>query len=203
MERVIAYVDGFNLYFGLRSKGWQRYYWLNIREIVRRLLRPGQVLAYVKYFTARVSGPPEKRDRQNEFIEALSTLPDLSIYYGKYQINSQKCRSCGVIAQIPNEKMTDVNIAVEMLVDAHQNLFDTALLVSADSDLTGPVRAIRALFPEKRVVLAFPPDRSSWELQQVAHAYFTIGQFQFRKSQFPDEVRKPDGYVLRRPATWR
>jgi hypothetical protein len=30
MERVIAYVDGFNLYFGLKSKGWQRYFWLNI-----------------------------------------------------------------------------------------------------------------------------------------------------------------------------
>lgn len=25
--RVIAYIDGFNLYFGLKSKGWKRYYW--------------------------------------------------------------------------------------------------------------------------------------------------------------------------------
>lgn len=29
MERVIAYVDGYNLYYGLRAKGWKRYYWLN------------------------------------------------------------------------------------------------------------------------------------------------------------------------------
>jgi len=33
MDRVIAYVDGFNLYFGLKSKGWRRYYWLNPRAL--------------------------------------------------------------------------------------------------------------------------------------------------------------------------
>ena len=26
MSRVITYVDGFNLYFGLRDKGWRKYY---------------------------------------------------------------------------------------------------------------------------------------------------------------------------------
>ena len=34
VERVIAYVDGFNLYFGLKSKGWQRYYWLDVPALV-------------------------------------------------------------------------------------------------------------------------------------------------------------------------
>ena len=27
-ERVIAYIDGFNLYFGLKAKGWRQFYWL-------------------------------------------------------------------------------------------------------------------------------------------------------------------------------
>jgi len=31
MDRVITYIDGFNLYFGLKSKDWQRYYWLNLQ----------------------------------------------------------------------------------------------------------------------------------------------------------------------------
>ena len=30
MQRVSVYVDGFNLYYGLKSKGWRRYYWLNL-----------------------------------------------------------------------------------------------------------------------------------------------------------------------------
>ena len=39
MERVIAYVDGFDLYFGLKSKGWRRYYWLNIQTLAQNLLK--------------------------------------------------------------------------------------------------------------------------------------------------------------------
>jgi hypothetical protein len=53
MKRVIAYVDGFNLYFGLRAKGWKRFYWLNIQKVGQHLLRPEQTLAATKYFTAK------------------------------------------------------------------------------------------------------------------------------------------------------
>ena len=44
-----------NLYHGLKSKGWRRYYWLDLRRLVENLLRPGQRLVMVRYFTARVS----------------------------------------------------------------------------------------------------------------------------------------------------
>jgi hypothetical protein len=33
VERVITYVDGFNLYFGMRSRGWRRYYWLDVKRL--------------------------------------------------------------------------------------------------------------------------------------------------------------------------
>jgi len=38
MQRVIAYVDGYNLYHGLREKGWKWFYWLNIQAMVQNLL---------------------------------------------------------------------------------------------------------------------------------------------------------------------
>jgi len=82
-ERVIAYVDGFNLYFGLKSKGWHRYYWLNIQLLAQNLLKPNQSLLLTKYFTARISSPPDKQRRQSTFIEALETLNDFQIFYGK------------------------------------------------------------------------------------------------------------------------
>ena len=64
LQRVAAYIDSFNLYYGLRSKGWRRYYWLDLRRLAERLLRPGQQLAAVRYFTTRVvrqssSTPPD------------------------------------------------------------------------------------------------------------------------------------------------
>ncbi len=203
MERVITYVDGFNLYFGLRSRGWNRYYWLDIRLLAQNLMKPNQRLTLTKYFTARIAGPPDKKERQSAYIEALETLGGFEIFYGKYQLNPRQCSRCGFQDEVPNEKMTDVNIAVEILQDAYQDKFDVALLISADSDLVPPVRAVRELFPKKRVVVASPPGRHSVALADSADGSFFIGRAKIARSLLPEEVRKPDGYVLRCPPTWR
>src|SRR5260370_3329785 len=134
MTRVISYIDGFNLYFGLKERNWERYLWLSVQALAANLLKPDQQLAHTKYFTARISFPPDKVKRQTTYLEALQTLPDLSIFYGKYQLSAQTCRRCVHVSQDPNEKMTDVNIAVALMEDAFRDAFDTALLVSADSD---------------------------------------------------------------------
>ena len=76
----MAYVDGFNLYYGLKSKGWQRYYWLDVRHLAENLLRPGQSLEAVRYFTARIRPQPNdpgKPARQDTYLQALATLPEL------------------------------------------------------------------------------------------------------------------------------
>ena len=203
MGRIVAYIDGFNLYFGLRSKHWKRYYWLDLQLLVKNLLKADEDLILTKYFTSRISYPPDKEERQSRFIQALETLDNFKIFYGKYQLNPRRCNSCGYKDMVPNEKMTDVNIAVEMLSDAYQDNFDTALLMSADSDLSAAIRAIRNLFPEKRVIVAFPPQRYSAELVKHVHAYLTIGRANLAKSVFPNEVQKSDGFVLRCPVEWK
>jgi uncharacterized LabA/DUF88 family protein len=202
MERVVAYIDGFNLYFGLRSKGWRRYYWLNIRTLAENLLKPNQRLLLTKYFTARIAGPPDKEKRQSTYIEALETLSNFQIVYGKYQLNPRQCSQCGFEDEVPNEKMTDVNIAVEILKDAYQDAFDVALLISADSDLVPPVNAVKELFPSKRVVVASPPGRYSVGLANSASRSFVISRRNIAKSLLPEEIKKADGYVLRRPSLW-
>jgi uncharacterized LabA/DUF88 family protein len=203
VERVVAYVDGYNLYYGLREKGWKRFYWLNIQSMVQNLLKTNQVLGSTKYFTTVVKRPPDKHKRQAVFLEALRTLSDFEIFYGHWLSNPVTCRKCGHTYEAYHEKMTDVNVAVELMSDAFQDLLDVALLVSADSDLVGPVRAIRQFFPSKRVVIAFPPARHSAALKAVAHGYISIGRNVLAKSAFPDRVVKPDGFVLKRPAQWR
>lgn len=99
--------------------------------------------------------------------------------------------------------MTDVNIAIQLLTDAFEDAFDVALVVSGDSDLTTPVRRIRARFPGKRVIIAFPPRRHSSELKRWATGYVSIGEDKLRSSQLPETLAKPDGFVLTRPANWR
>jgi uncharacterized LabA/DUF88 family protein len=203
MERVIAYVDGFNLYFGLRSKGWRRYYWLNIQMLAQNLLKPNQRLLLTKYFTARIAGPPDKAQRQSVYIEALNTLGEFQVFYGKYQLNPRQCSQCGFQEEVPNEKMTDVNIAVQILKDAYQDEVDVALLISADSDLVPPVKAVRELFPNKRVVVASPPRRYSASLANSASSSLVIGRSKIARSLFPEDIKKADGYILRCPPLWK
>lgn len=203
MERVIAYVDGFNLYFGLRAKGWRRYYWLDVHLLAQNLLQQHQRLVATKYFTSRISNPPSKQKRQSDYLEALEMASSVSISYGQYQHYPSRCQKCGHSNYVPHEKMTDVNIAVELLTDAFQDGFDTALLITADSDLSGPVSAVRRLFPNKRIVVGFPPARRSLELQKRATGSFTIGRASIANSLLPTEIAKPNGYVLSCPQRWR
>ena len=203
MPRVIAYIDGFNLYYGLRASRWQRFYWLNLRQATLHLLKPDQSLVEIKYFTALVTTPQDKSRRQATFLEALSTLPAFSIHYGHYLADTVACRQCGHTYTTHHEKMTDVNIATEMLSDAFTDRFDTALLCSADSDLVGPVRKVHQLFPDKHVIVVFPPARHSNALKQVVSGYLHLDRATLAQSVFPDQVVKPDGFVLHRPADWR
>jgi uncharacterized LabA/DUF88 family protein len=200
--RVIVYVDGFNLYFGLKTSGWQRYYWLNIQKLAQNILKPDQSLIHTKYFTSRVKNPSDKRQRQNIFLEALGTLTDTTIYYGKYHLHRRCCPRCGYVDYVPSEKMTDVNIATEMMADAFQDKFDTAILISADSDLTRTVKKIKTIFPHKRVVVVFPPNRSSADLKYIAQESFQLGRGVIKASLFPNEIIKADGFKLVKPEQW-
>ena len=203
--RVAVYVDGFNLYYGLRSKDWRRYYWLDLRQLSAQLLKIGQQLVLVRYFTAGVFAEPQDPDkpvRQNIYLEALETLPDFHIHKGYFVAKQQRCAACGAVWQTYEEKTTDVNIAVELLGDALDDGFDTAIVVSGDGDLAGPIREVRRRYPQKRIVVAFPPGRHSAGLRNAASAFFTIGRDALRDSQFPPQVTKADGYVLTRPQKW-
>ena len=201
MERVLGFVDGFNLYFGLREAGYQRFLWLDVSRMVANLCKPRQTCLGVNYFTARINGPGPKHDRQKALLEAYETLADCKVHFGVYQSNSVTCASCGVRRTQSSEKMTDVNIAVEMLSAAALNQFDTALLVSADSDLAPAVQKTIQLF-KKRVVVAFPPKRSSYRLSTLASGYFYISRSHLAKSQLPETVTRPDGFALQRPSSW-
>ena len=205
MERVISYIDGFNFYFGLKSKGWRKYYWTDLAAMSEALLKPNQTLVACHYFTARIRARShgQSAHRQNVWLEALETRSDITIHYGHYLLKSKKCRQCGATWKDVEEKMTDVNIATQLLVDACKDNFDTAIIVSGDSDLTTPIQRVLELFPNKRVVVALPPNRHSKQLQSIASGYFHIGEDKLRKNLLPEEIVKSDGYILRKPHEWK
>jgi uncharacterized LabA/DUF88 family protein len=204
VQRVIGYVDGLNLYHGVRAKFGRRYLWLDIERLVRSILLPGQHLVAVRYFTARVRNQPDSESRQVNYLNALAaSCPRLTIIEGRFQERDVVCRRCGTVRITYDEKETDVNLAAAIVGDAACDRFDMSLLVSADADLTPAIRMARTMTSGKRFVAAFPPSRRSYALQHVSSAVTFLGHTNIRRAQLPDQIALPDGIVLERPDYWR
>lgn len=203
MSKVVVYIDGFNLYYGIKSKSWDHLFWLNPKLLAENIAKSNQQIMCVKYFTARFTQNSKKQQNQVKYFEAIETLDAVDMFFGKYQLNPHTCPKCSNVENLPSEKMTDVNIAVELLADAYENNYDTALLVSADSDLTGPIKKVKALFPDKKVICFFPPGRSSKELMKVSSGFFHISKTKLTNSQFDDTVISKNGVPLQRPQEWK
>lgn len=201
-RKVIAYIDGYNLYYGMRAANLRHYLWLDLPKLIRGVLLPDQTLIETKYFTSRIVTPAESVARQTAYIEALETLPGLRLREGRYDGETNPCENCGHPHTKHSEKMTDVNIATSIVRDAHMNLFDTAVLVTGDADQVPAVELVRDVFREKRVVVCFPPKRVSKHLGNTAHVRLNINETMLRAAQLPDTVTKRGGIVLSRPAKW-
>jgi uncharacterized LabA/DUF88 family protein len=203
LHRVRAYIDGFNLYYGMHSAFARQYLWLDLEELSRSLLHPGQELDLVHYFTAPMRSLTPSRHRQDTYIQALQAhCGRLTIVHGRFQERNERCRACGVTRVTYEEKETDVSIAVALVEDAARAAFDTALLVSGDSDLCPAVRAARRLAPRGRFISVFPPLRRSDPLRVVSDGVYSLGRDKLRRAQLPDKVVTSGGIVLERPPHW-
>ena len=185
----------------MMEAGYQNCKWLDIRRLIDNLRKPEQAINAIKYFTSRVGNNPDKQKRQSTYIEALETT-DISVIYGRYQINDVECHRCGNIWREPNEKMTDVNIATQMIIDAYADNYDTAILISGDSDLVPPIRAIHGTFKNKRVAVFFPPKRFNSSVSAVAKGSLIIGRKKLVDSQFDINITKKGGFILQKPKEW-
>ncbi len=201
-QRLIFYIDGFNLYFGLRSKNWKKYYWLDLVKFCEQFIRSHQELIRVNYFSA-IQKSRGKQDRQDLFLSANKLNPRFHLFLGKFlektiDHNGQKIKTF-------EEKETDVHIAVQMIRDVVLDQCDTSVLISADSDLIPPIDFINEIKPTHKIFVYFPPARFSYDLKQKATNYISLNNHEakFKSSQFQNEIPLPNGFILKRPAEWQ
>lgn len=98
------------------------------------------------------------------------------------------------------EKGSDVNLATELLVDAFNDKFEAAVIVSNDSDLLGPIRVVRRQFG-KTVGVLNPQRHPSFPLKQEADFFKKIRRTALERSQFPDVLMDASG-VFHKPPSW-
>lgn len=206
--RTHVYIDGFNLYYGcLKDSPFK---WLNPAAMAAMLL-PGHTIAAVHYFSANVTarpGDPDQPIRQQTYFRALRTLPHLSIQLGYFKshairmtlVNPQPGGPNTALVWRTDEKGSDVNLATQMLIDGFAGAYECAVLVTNDSDLLGPIRAVRSQL-KKKVGILNPQQRPSRVLHQEADFYKQIRSGVLRVSQFPSPLTDANG-TFHKPATW-
>ncbi|MCL2511016.1 MAG: NYN domain-containing protein [Bacteroidales bacterium] len=202
-QKVIVYVDGFNFYYGLKSKSWRKYYWLDMVKFAEKLLRPHQELVEVRYFSAKPIGY-EKAKRQDTFLQANKLNHKFIIHLGSYLSKQITCKFCNNIITSFEEKETDVRIATSMLADVYQKRCDITMLISADSDLVPPIERIKELDKKHKVIVCFPPDRHSSNLRKWSNGVKILSGLRlYEECLLPETVTLPNGFVLMRPDKWK
>ncbi len=137
MRRVIAYVDGFNLYHAIAALKKPHLKWLDLHKLAAGVCGQDETLMGVHYFSAYATWLPEQVGRHREYVKALQHVGVRPVM-GHFKEKRRSCRECGAKWVGHEEKETDVAIAVQLMADAFTDQFDRALIISADSDRPCP-----------------------------------------------------------------
>ena len=173
-----------------------------------RLLLPRDQVLQIKYFTALVNpraSDPDQRARQETFLRALHTIPNLLIFYGFFLTHEVMMPLAppnqGYQRVIKTEeKGSDVNLATHLLTDGFDNLYELAVVVSNDSDLLEPIKVVTQRLGKPVGILN--PYRVP-SLALLPHAKFIkqIRRGVLARSQFPNVLRDHQG-AFSKPAGW-
>jgi hypothetical protein len=211
--RTIVYVDGFNLYYGCLKDSPNR--WLDLGALCGRVLRDDADIVAIKYFTARVKprpGNPHQAQRQQVYLRALETVPNLTIHYGHFitrtatrrLVQDRQGRPAYAEIWTTEEKGSDVNLASHLLIDGFRARYDLAVVISNDGDLKEPVHFVRHDLQASVGVLN-PHANRSWALSPKrlprGSFYKPLRQAALAASQFPRELRDTQG-AFHKPRGW-
>ncbi len=204
-----VYVDGFNLYYGaLKNRGPGRK-WLDLHALCQRLL-PNDQIHRIRYFTALVSArpnDPQQPVRQQAYLRAIRTLPNVSVHYGTYVTRHTNMplvkpgrRKIMVEVLKTEEKGSDVNLATYLLLDAFKRDCQVAVVISNDADLKEPIALAQSeLGILVGVVNPHPPYKRSRDLQPTF--FKQLRDSAVRASQFPSTLRDGRGKIFK-PSGW-
>ncbi len=134
-ERVAVYIDGGNTYrklkgFGLPEDGMRVDYPAMVKHLVgdRELISKRYYIGQVRNFDNSAKSEELVR-KQQRFLETLRS-GGFDVKTGKIMYDADRIREKGV----------DVQLAVDLVVGASDNLYDTAIVISSDTDLIPAIK---------------------------------------------------------------
>ena len=167
MKRVAIYIDGSNFYFSIRKRFNCK---IDIGKFCKKLTDKDE-LVKIKYYISPVEqlSNVEMYAKQQSFFDKLREIKDLEIIFGRLE----KRKRDGKVYHV--EKATDVNLALDLVLDAQADVHDEAYLISNDGDFSGAVKAIIERFDKKIIYVAIGNRKSiSYYLKKVASSILEI-----------------------------
>jgi len=164
MKRVVLFIDGSNFYYGLKSiyKNSKSLSEFNFRKL-GVILSEDRELKNVFYYNAPLdfNNNPEKYAKQQRFFEKIRKTEKVILKLSRLQKRKIKGTTDRFYYVVKGD---DIHIAAEMVKEAYENSFDTAILVSGDGDFVPAIKIVQNI--DKKVENAYFKQGMSWELKQ-------------------------------------
>jgi uncharacterized LabA/DUF88 family protein len=134
MDRVCIFIDGSNLYHQLKDCGTNIK--INYYNLSKALAEKERKLIRTYYYVCPPVDPNQKSYHdQQKFLSYLKNTQYLELRFGSLEVRGN----------VQVEKGVDVMLAIDMVSLAHKNAYDTAILLSNDSDLAPAVDMVKDL----------------------------------------------------------
>lgn len=142
-EKVAVYIDGSNFYFKMRSPdvNLDNLTKFNYRGLAEWLALKREIIS-CRYYIGVVRAEENnskaqglRREQQKLFSHLTSPGQNFVIKRGYLMKNDGKY----------HEKGVDVKLATDLLIGAYENIYDTAIVISSDTDLIPAIKKVKHL----------------------------------------------------------
>lgn len=207
---------------------WKKYYRLDYKKLSNLFIWHNEKLVKVVYFTAYFFKDKSWVQRHKTYVKALNHLWIIPIFWKYQEVEKtfKNKNWTNIISYILNsfidnllnslwkekifgipnkiiyknfeEKRTDVNIAINILQDGLDNIYDKCFIISWDSDITPAIKSIKKRYPEKEFIALLPPGAKAHTMQGICDQSIEITEDNLIDSQLSDII---DG--IEKPEDWK
>lgn len=202
MKKVIAYIDGFNMYHGIRRNLSESNQWLDYRKLVQHYLWKTDELVGIVYFTAEPRWDKVKIAQHNTYLDVLKKHLGIHIVSGNYTSVSKTFISWKHPVIDPanaivkpkkftyktfEEKQTDVNMALTIFDDGIMDRYDKTLLFTGDSDIAPSIQRVKR-YKTKEFVSILPIGWRGRVISGICDSHHSITAEVLQSCLLPESV---------------
>ena len=156
--RTICFIDNSYIFRGSYKHQWR----VDFRKLVEALAKDGAI--WQTYFFASEEDPPNSD--QTNLYKYLRLALHFEVNLYPLRKRQMRCNACGNEWSSYSEKAAAIGMATTLVSLAYNNAFDSAILVTGDSDFLDPIRTVKNL--GKKVELAAWRDSIAQDLEMEA-----------------------------------